>query len=57
MREKTHAHRRMEDSVPTEIKLKRTTKMNDIFLKYQEIKTKAEKGNIHLVLVDSKGKL
>lgn len=52
MREKTHAHRRMADDVPQETKLARTSKLNEVFLLNQEIKTRMEVGNIHLVLVE-----
>ena len=44
MREKTHAHRRMQDDVPPEIKQARLQRMIDTFLKYQYERSEAEIG-------------
>ncbi|TNV71909.1 hypothetical protein FGO68_gene2946 [Halteria grandinella] len=57
MREKTHAHRRMEDNVPEAVKKERLIKMIDTFKKHQLIKQKAEIGKYHLVMVDGNGRL
>jgi tRNA A37 methylthiotransferase MiaB len=57
MREKTHAHRRMQDNVPENVKKERLTLMIDTFKKNQIIKQKAEIGREHLVLIDGYGRL
>ena len=57
MREKTHAHRRMQDNVPEAVKKERLTKMIDTFKRNQMIKQKAEIGKEHLVLIDGFGRL
>ena len=57
MREKTHAHRRMQDNVPEPVKKQRLIAMIDVFKKNQLLKQKAEIGNHHLVLVDGFGRL
>lgn len=56
MRERTHAHRRMEDDVPEDIKQARLRRMIDTFKKHQLEVQLQEKGRHHLVLVDGKGK-
>ena len=57
MREKTHAHRRMQDNVPEPVKKERLTRMIDTFKKCQLEKQKLEIGKHHLVLVDGFGRL
>ena len=56
MRERTHAHRRMQDNVPEEVKKARLVRMIDVFKKHQLDVQKAEIGNKHLVLIDGFGK-
>lgn len=56
MREKTHAHRRMVDNVPEDVKQERLVRMIDTFKRIQLVVQKAEIGKKHLVLVDGKGK-
>lgn len=56
MRERTHAHRRLEDSVPAEVKQERLVRMIDTFKARQLEKQLAEVGAKHLVLVDGRGK-
>lgn len=56
MREKTHAHRRMQDTVPEDIKQERLVRMIDLFKKTQLEVQLAEVGSKHLVLVDGQGK-
>lgn len=56
MREKTHAHRRMEDNVPEAVKQARLVQMIDTFKRIQLEKQFEEIGRKHLVLVDGKGK-
>jgi tRNA A37 methylthiotransferase MiaB len=56
MRERTHAHRRMQDNVPADVKQERLVRMINTFKRIQlEVQMK-EIGKQHLVLVDSKGK-
>lgn len=57
MREKTHAHRRMQDNVPEDVKKRRLIEMIDTFKRNQLIKQKNEIGKHHLVLVDGFGRL
>ena len=57
MREKTHAHRKMQDNVPEAVKKERLIKMIEIFKHNQLIKQKAEIGKQHLVLIDGNGRL
>jgi tRNA A37 methylthiotransferase MiaB len=57
MRERTHAHRRMQDNVPEAVKKERLTKMIETFKKVQLKKQLAEVGVHHLVLVDGNGRL
>ena len=52
LREKTHAHRRMEDDVLEDVKQERLRTMIDIFKKHQLIKQKEEIGKYHLMLID-----
>jgi tRNA A37 methylthiotransferase MiaB len=56
MREKTHAHRKMQDDVPEDVKQARLVRMIEIFKRNQLLKWKAEVGNHHLVLIDKEGK-
>jgi tRNA A37 methylthiotransferase MiaB len=56
MREKTHAHRRMADNVPEDVKQARLVKMIELFKKVQLQKQLEEIGSKHLVLIDGKGK-
>ena len=56
MREKTHAHRRMQDNVPDEVKKERLQKMIEVFKKAQLHKQKQEIGRHHLVMIDGFGK-
>lgn len=56
MRERTHAHRRMNDSVPAEVKQERLVRMIDLFKRRQLEKQMEEVGAKHLVLVDGFGK-
>ena len=56
MREKTHAHRRLEDNVEEQVKKERLIRMIDVFKRNQLVKQKAEVGNFHKVLIDGKGK-
>jgi tRNA A37 methylthiotransferase MiaB len=56
MREKTHAHRRMQDNVPEDVKKRRLIRMIEVFKRNQLIKQQQEIGNYHKVLVDGKGK-
>lgn len=57
MREKTHAHRKMQDNVPEPVKKQRLTQMIETFKCNQIIKQKAEIGGEHLVLIDGFGRL
>lgn len=56
MRERTHAHRRMEDNVPEEVKGERLKEMIRVFRENQLVKNQEEIGRRHLVLVDQEGK-
>jgi MiaB/RimO family radical SAM methylthiotransferase len=56
MRERTHAHRRLVDDVPEDIKQARLVRMIDTFKRHQLEKQREEVGRYHLVLVDGKGK-
>ena len=56
MREKTHAHRKMEDNVPEHVKKERLQTMIDLFYKKQLAKSQEEIGRYHLVLVNEEGK-
>jgi len=57
MREKTHAHRRMQDNVPEDVKKRRLQEMIDTFKRVQLSKQKEDIGREHLVLVDGYGRL
>ena len=57
MREKTHAHRKMQDNVPEPVKKARLIHLIDVFKKNQLIKQLQEIGNHHLVLIDGNGRL
>jgi len=52
LREKTHAHRRMVDNVPTEVKQLRLERMNFVLRQTTEKLNKAQIGSKHLVLVE-----
>ena len=56
MRERTHAHRRMKDNVPEDVKHQRLVRMIETFKKYQLEKQNQEIGKHHLVLVDKLGR-
>ena len=56
MREKTHAHRRMEDNVPEDIKHQRLLRMIETFKRNQMEKQNAEIGKHHLIMVDRMGR-
>jgi tRNA-2-methylthio-N6-dimethylallyladenosine synthase len=56
MREKTHAHRRMQDNVPDDVKQERLVRMINVFKENQLIKQKQEIGAHHLILVDKLGR-
>uniref|UniRef100_A0A7S3CTV3 Uncharacterized protein n=1 Tax=Strombidium rassoulzadegani TaxID=1082188 RepID=A0A7S3CTV3_9SPIT len=57
MRERTHAHRRMQDDVPEDVKKRRLVRMIDAFkVKQLEIQ-KAEIGREHLVFIDKLGRV
>lgn len=57
MRERTHAHRRMQDNVPEAVKKERLTKMIEVFKRNQLMKQRGEIGHNHLVLIDGNGRL
>jgi tRNA A37 methylthiotransferase MiaB len=57
MREKTHAHRKMQDNVPEDVKKARLIEMIEVFKRNQLIKQQQEIGKHHLVLVDGNGRL
>lgn len=57
MRERTHAHRRMQDNVPEPVKKERLQRMIETFKRNQLIKQKLEIGKYHLVLIDGYGRL
>eukprot|EP01112_Ceratiomyxa_fruticulosa_P012606 TRINITY_DN349_c0_g1_i1.p1 TRINITY_DN349_c0_g1~~TRINITY_DN349_c0_g1_i1.p1 ORF type:complete len:582 (+),score=79.25 TRINITY_DN349_c0_g1_i1:243-1988(+) len=52
VREKTHAHRTMEDNVPEEVKARRLKEVIDTFHHNLQYKNAAEIGKVHLVLVE-----
>lgn len=56
MRERTHAHRKMEDNVPEDVKGERLKEMITVFRENQLVKNQEEIGRNHLVLIDQKGK-
>lgn len=57
MREKTHAHRTMQDDVPEEVKQRRLREIIDVFQKIvQEKNTERELGRLRLVLVEGESK-
>lgn len=56
MRERTHAHRRMEDNVPQKVKNERLQELIRVFREHQLVRNKAEIGTHQLVLVDGRGK-
>lgn len=56
MRERTHAHRRMQDNVPEDVKKARLIRMIDAFKRNQLEVQKREIGSKHLVLIDGHGK-
>lgn len=56
LRERTHAHRRMEDDVPEDIKQARLREMIEVFKRNQLLKQKEEIGKYHLMLVDGTSK-
>ena len=56
MREKTHAHRRMIDNVPEDVKQERLVRMIETFKKTQLEVQLNEVGSKHLVLIDGFGK-
>ncbi len=56
MREKTHAHRNLQDDVPEPVKQQRLAQMIDHFLQVQLQVSREEIGRYHLVLVDGPGK-
>lgn len=56
LREKTHAHRSLQDDVPEDVKQKRLSRMIAHFLENQLMVSKNEVGRHHLVLVDGNGK-
>ena len=56
MRERTHAHRRMKDNVPEDVKKQRLVRMIDTFKQLQLEKQKEEIGAHHLVLIDKYGR-
>lgn len=56
MRERTHAHRRMEDNVPDDVKGERLQEMIKVFRENQVLKNQEEIGRHHLVLSDQEGK-
>ena len=55
MREKTHAHRRMTDDVPDDIKQKRLEELISVFKAIQLKKQKQEIGKLHHVMIDKYG--
>ncbi|KAL6078297.1 CDK5 regulatory subunit associated protein 1 [Balamuthia mandrillaris] len=56
MREKTHAHRKMQDDVPPEVKQRRLKEIVDLFYGIAAEKNTQEVGKRHLVLVEGKSK-
>jgi len=57
MRERTHAHRRMQDNIPEAVKKERLTRMIDVFKENQLLRQKKEIGKRHLVMVDGAGRM
>jgi tRNA A37 methylthiotransferase MiaB len=55
LREKTHAHRRMEDNVPADVKQHRLERMNLVLRQTTERLNKAQIGSQQLVLVEGVG--
>lgn len=56
MREKTHAHRKMQDNVPEDLKLQRLQTLINLFKQKQLLKQKQEIGRHHLVFIDKLGR-
>uniref|UniRef100_A0A6B2KZR3 Uncharacterized protein n=1 Tax=Arcella intermedia TaxID=1963864 RepID=A0A6B2KZR3_9EUKA len=56
MREKTPAHRKLQDDVPEETKKRRLQEVIDTFHKNAFLKNKGEIGNVHLVLVEGRSR-
>ncbi|XP_075217891.1 mitochondrial tRNA methylthiotransferase CDK5RAP1 isoform X2 [Lycorma delicatula] len=56
MREKTTAHRRYKDDVPSEIKLRRLSEMNQAFREVVAEKNETFHGKVQLVLVEGRSK-
>jgi tRNA A37 methylthiotransferase MiaB len=56
MREKTHAHRKLQDDVPNEVKQARLVRMIETHQAILREKQKEEIGNEHLVFIDKHGK-
>ena len=56
MRERTHAHRRMQDNVDEQVKKERLIRMIDTFKKHQLIKQQEEIGSHHLIMIDKYGR-
>ena len=52
LREKTHAHRKMNDDVPKEVKQARLEEMIKVFKKHQLEQNMLDIGRYHLMLVD-----
>lgn len=57
MRERTHAHRRMTDSVPEDVKKERLSKLIEVFKRNQLDVQKNEIGGKHLILIDGHGRV
>jgi tRNA A37 methylthiotransferase MiaB len=56
MREKTHAHRRMKDNVPEEVKLRRLSEIIQVFHKGALAKNTSRVGQRELILIDGVSK-
>ena len=56
MREKTRAHRRLQDDVPEEIKKRRLNEVIDTFYSGIKVKNQAEIGNFHTILLEETSK-
>ena len=56
MRERTHAHRRMQDDVPENVKLERLQELIALFKRLQLEKQQEEIGNTHLIMLDKPGR-
>jgi tRNA A37 methylthiotransferase MiaB len=56
LREKTHAHRRMNDDVPEDVKQERLRAMIEVFKKNQLFKQNEDIGKHHLMLIDGTSK-